>query len=78
MQEAIWKSASMIGLLFFMDQKFNMEILVQKGADICLDFNTLSIQNQYQMRLKYTVKYTVTGMFIFKTLPMVDGLFVIY
>lgn len=44
-QEAIWKGVPVIGMPFFMDQKPNVEILVQKGAGVRLDFKTLSTES---------------------------------
>ncbi|XP_036141720.1 UDP-glycosyltransferase UGT5-like [Monomorium pharaonis] len=43
-QEAIWKGIPSIVMLFFMDQKFNAQMLVAKGVGIYLDIKTLSMQ----------------------------------
>ncbi|TGZ54207.1 UDP-glucuronosyltransferase 1-9 [Temnothorax longispinosus] len=44
-QENIWKGIPMIVMPFFMDQKFNTEILVAKGVGIYLDIKILSTQS---------------------------------
>ncbi|XP_026831410.1 UDP-glucuronosyltransferase 2B11-like [Ooceraea biroi] len=44
MQEAIWKGVPVIGMPFFLDQKYNVENLVAKGAGLRLDFKALSTQ----------------------------------
>lgn len=44
-QEAIWKGVPMIGMPFYGDQRVNVELLVHKGAGVCLDFKTLSTKS---------------------------------
>jgi len=45
MQEAVWKGIPLIGMPFFIDQIYNVEILVAKGAAIRLDFQELTTQS---------------------------------
>ncbi|EZA48737.1 hypothetical protein DMN91_001862 [Ooceraea biroi] len=45
MQEAIWKGIPVVGMPFCVDQVYNIENLVVKGAGIRLDFDTLSTQS---------------------------------
>ncbi|XP_012531533.2 UDP-glycosyltransferase UGT5 [Monomorium pharaonis] len=44
MHEVIWKGIPMIITPFFMDQKYNSQILVSKGVAIRVDIDTLSMQ----------------------------------
>lgn len=44
-QEAIWIGIPIIVMPFFMDQKSNTKILVDKGVGIYLDIKTLSTQS---------------------------------
>jgi len=44
MQEAVWKGIPLIGMPFSIDQIYNVEILVAKGAGIRLDFQNLNTQ----------------------------------
>ncbi|XP_011338875.2 UDP-glucuronosyltransferase 2B19 [Ooceraea biroi] len=44
-QEAIWRGVPVIGMPFFLDQKYNVENLIAKGAGLRLDFEALSTQS---------------------------------
>jgi len=44
-QEAIWKGVPIIGMPFFVDQKYNIALLVNKGVAVQLDINTLSTES---------------------------------
>ncbi|RLU25852.1 hypothetical protein DMN91_002013 [Ooceraea biroi] len=45
LQEAIWKGIPVVGMPFILEQRYEMEKLIAKGAGIRLDFNTLSMQS---------------------------------
>ncbi|XP_072759090.1 UDP-glucosyltransferase 2-like [Anoplolepis gracilipes] len=59
-QEAIWKGIPMIGMPFFGDQQFNVELLIHKGAAVRLDFNTLSTESIVEAfeKVLYNESYT--------------------
>ncbi|XP_025268342.1 UDP-glucuronosyltransferase 2B19-like [Camponotus floridanus] len=59
-QEAIWKGVPIIGMPFFIDQKYNIALLINKGVAVQLDINTLSTESILDAfeKILYNESYT--------------------
>lgn len=59
--EAIWHGVPIIGMPFFMDQRYNIALLLQKDVAVRLDVNTLSTESVLDAfeKILYNERYDI-------------------